>query len=104
MSVRIRRLKADYNKMSSIFTQETAIKIKKVWGDPPEKYEIEFAVPGLKQDLATGKIQKAKSFTTEITLTRSYPRTAPLCRMVTPIFHPNIAPHAICIGDHWAAG
>jgi len=24
--------------------------------------------------------------------------------MITPTFHPNIAPHAICIGDHWAAG
>ena len=20
------------------------------------------------------------------------------------LFHPNIAPHAICIGDHWSAG
>ena len=26
------------------------------------------------------------------------------CRMLTPIFHPNIAPHAICIGDHWSPG
>jgi hypothetical protein len=24
--------------------------------------------------------------------------------MLTPIFHPNIAPHAICIGDHWSPG
>jgi predicted Zn finger-like uncharacterized protein len=24
--------------------------------------------------------------------------------MLTPVFHPNIAPHAICIGDHWSAG
>jgi hypothetical protein len=24
--------------------------------------------------------------------------------MLTPVFHPNIAPHAICIGDHWTAG
>ena len=24
--------------------------------------------------------------------------------MLTPVFHPNIAPHAICIGDHWNAG
>jgi hypothetical protein len=25
-------------------------------------------------------------------------------RMLTPVFHPNIAPHAVCIGDHWTAG
>jgi hypothetical protein len=24
--------------------------------------------------------------------------------MLTPIFHPNIAPQAICIGDHWSPG
>jgi DNA-directed RNA polymerase subunit RPC12/RpoP len=24
--------------------------------------------------------------------------------MLTPVFHPNIAPHAICVGDHWSAG
>jgi ubiquitin-protein ligase len=40
----------------------------------------------------------------EITLPLHYPRTPPQCRMLTPIFHPNIAPHAICIGDHWSAG
>jgi hypothetical protein len=28
----------------------------------------------------------------------------PQCRMLSPIFHPNIAPHAICVGDHWSAG
>src|SRR6516225_2889830 len=26
------------------------------------------------------------------------------CRFLTPIFHPNIAPHAIGIGDHWSPG
>jgi len=24
--------------------------------------------------------------------------------MLTPIFHPNIDPSTICVGDHWAAG
>jgi ubiquitin-protein ligase len=24
--------------------------------------------------------------------------------MLTPVFHPNIAPHAVCIGDHWSPG
>src|SRR5207247_1798012 len=40
----------------------------------------------------------------EIALPRNYPRVPPQCRMLTPIFHPNIAPHAVCIGDHWSAG
>ena len=24
--------------------------------------------------------------------------------MLTPIFHPNIEPATICVGDHWTAG
>jgi len=24
--------------------------------------------------------------------------------MTTPVFHPNINPQKICIGDHWSAG
>ncbi len=33
-----------------------------------------------------------------------YPRRPPFCRMITPVFHPNIDPQKICIGDHWSAG
>ena len=33
-----------------------------------------------------------------------YPRRQPLCCMTTPVFHPNIDPQKICIGDHWSAG
>jgi hypothetical protein len=40
----------------------------------------------------------------EVVLPQGYPRDPPLCRMLTPVFHPNIAPHAVCIGDHWTAG
>ena len=55
-------------------------------------------------DYATQSLKSHSSFIAEITLTGGYPRLAPQCRMLTAIFHPNIAPHAICIGDHWAAG
>ena len=40
----------------------------------------------------------------EIRMTSEYPRSAPQCKMLTPIFHPNIDPTTICVGDHWAAG
>jgi ubiquitin-protein ligase len=101
--VRLRRLKADYEKLCTIFTQNSRIRIKKTLGDPPEKYQIEYLVQGLEKYL-DGKIQMRNAFIVEIVLTGSYPRMAPQCRMLTPVFHPNIAPHAICIGDHWAAG
>ena len=49
-------------------------------------------------------LSMVKSHMVEIALPLNYPRMPPQCRMLTPIFHPNIAPHAICIGDHWSPG
>ena len=103
MSVRLRRLKADYDKLCTIFTQKSRIRIKKTLGDPPEKYQLEYLVSGMEKKL-DGTLTLRSNFLVEITLTGSYPRMAPQCKMLTPVFHPNIAPHAICIGDHWAAG
>lgn len=104
MSVRLRRLQADYDRMCTFFTGRSRIQILKMLGNPPEKYQVEFLVESLQKDLATGAVRRHSSFIAEIALTGAYPRMAPQCRMLTPVFHPNIAPHAICIGDHWAAG
>ena len=71
-------------------------------GDPPELYQLEYCINSLRQ--TDEGLVPSKSHIAEIALPRDYPRTPPQCRMLTPIFHPNIAPHAICIGDHWAAG
>ena len=40
----------------------------------------------------------------EIQLTGDYPRLAPKVKMLTPVFHPNIDPASVCVGDHWTAG
>jgi ubiquitin-protein ligase len=104
MSVRLRRLKADYERLCTFFTQKSRIRIKKTLGDPPEKYQIEYLLTGIEKGLSDNLIHTRNTFLVEITLTGSYPRMAPQCKMLTPVFHPNIAPHAICIGDHWAAG
>lgn len=103
MSVRLKRLRADYEKMCTLFSQDSRIRIKKSLGDPPEKYQLEYLVAGMEKKL-DGSLHLRNNFVVEITLTGSYPRMAPQCKMLTPVFHPNIAPHAICIGDHWAAG
>lgn len=49
-------------------------------------------------------VETATEHRLEVTMPRGYPRDAPLFRMLTPVFHPNIAPHAVCIGDNWTAG
>ncbi|MCO6437294.1 MAG: hypothetical protein J5J06_09435 [Phycisphaerae bacterium] len=76
--------------------------IRSTKGDPPERYEIAFAVKGLRVD-SESRIVEVTDHVAEVVLTSAYPRQAPQCRMLTPIFHPNIDAASICIGDHWAA-
>jgi ubiquitin-protein ligase len=100
--VRLRRLMADYTRVAEVFKDHPQIAVKKVYGNPPEKYELEYKVRSLVS--RGGRIEPKDSHVVEIQLPLGYPRQAPVCRMLTPVFHPNIAPHAVCIGDHWAAG
>lgn len=103
MSIRHRRLQSDYEKILETFNNDGHIQIKAVTGNPPEKYQIEFLINSLAMN-PNGSVKVKNNHIAEIYLTTSYPRQPPQCRMLTPVFHPNIAPHAICIGDHWAAG
>jgi len=103
MSVRLRRLQADYEQVKRGLHNHPAVRIRGVSGAPPDRYQIEFAVRSL-TETADGSITERAEHVAEVYLTLAYPRQAPQCRMLTPVFHPNIAPHAICIGDHWAAG
>jgi len=102
MTLRLRRLLADYERISKLFKDNPHIYIKSAFGNPPERYHVEYHVKGLAMKGKT--VVEKDTHLVEIVLTRGYPRQAPQCRMLTPVFHPNIAPHAICIGDQWAAG
>jgi ubiquitin-protein ligase len=103
MNPRLRRLQADYQSVTGAFSNHPHIRIIQVEGSPPEKYVCEFAVEGLvpqtEESFVPGSVHRA-----EIFLPLDYPRRPPFCRMVTPVFHPNIDPQKICIGDHWSAG
>jgi len=101
-NVRLRRLAADFERMQSYVRRHPRVKLLQVEGSPPEKYQLQYVVRSLRQ--IGGEIREADSHTVEIVLPRNYPRTPPQCRMLTPVFHPNVAPHAICVGDHWGAG
>lgn len=102
--VRLRRLRADHERIRLAFAESDIVSITKVEGEPPERYEVEYRLKGLRLDPKTGKPIPALTHTAEIYLAAGYPRQAPQCRMLTPVFHPNVDPHAICVGDHWAAG
>jgi len=101
-AVRLRRLQADYQKLSDYVRRHPRLQLIQAAGDPPERYQVEFQVLGLRQK--GDEFEEVRSHLVEIALPLNYPRMPPQCRMLTPVFHPNIAPHAICIGDHWSPG
>lgn len=101
-TVRLRRLSADHAKIKEYVRRHPRVRLIQAQGDPPELYQFEYRIRSLR--LANGELQDIDSHIVEVSLPRNYPRTPPQCRMLSPVFHPNIAPHAICVGDHWSAG
>ena len=103
MNPRLRRLQADFERVSAVFSQHPHIRLLEVTGTPPEKYTFEIQVDGLVAGPG-GTFNPGNTHRAEIFLPLDYPRRPPFCRMTTPVFHPNIDPQKICIGDHWSAG
>jgi len=101
-TVRLRRLQSDYEKVRDYVNRHPRLQLIQSDGSPPERYQLEYRIRSLRQ--TADELSVVKSHMVEIALPLSYPRMPPQCRMLTPIFHPNIAPHAICIGDHWSPG
>ena len=101
-TVRLRRLHADFEKIQEYVNGHPRLQLIQADGSPPERYQLEYRIRGLRQ--SADELLFVKSHMVEVSLPVSYPRLPPQCRMLTPIFHPNIAPHAICIGDHWSPG
>lgn len=102
-SLRIRRLIADAELMRKTFAQTPHIRIEGTEGSPPEAYRIVFIVVSLERD-AKKRVIPRNEHKAEIRLGADYPRLPPVVKMLTPVFHPNIEPAYVCIGDHWTAG
>ena len=101
--MRIRRLKADHRYLLGLTAANPYIRLLSAEGNPPEKYTIEFQLRGM-TIAEDGSPKISTLHRAELFLPIDYPRRPPFCRMTTPLFHPNINPQKICIGDHWSAG
>jgi len=101
-SVRLRRLSADHANLQEYVRRHPRVRLIQAQGDPPERYQLEYRIRSLR--MVNGELKVVGNHLVEVTLPLNYPRTPPQCRMLSPVFHPNIAPHAICVGDHWSAG
>jgi ubiquitin-protein ligase len=102
LSPRTRRLKLDYDTLIQRFANWPVIQISGTAGMPPEVYRITYQIKGLYVS-PTGEIQERDTHQLEVNLSLGYPRRAPQCRMMAPVFHPNFDEGSVCIGDFWAA-
>jgi len=103
MNPRIRRLEADLGQMTRVFAAHPWIRVLETRGTPPDSYVLELGVKCL-VPAGESAPRIGASHRVEVILPMDYPRRQPLCRMLSPVFHPNIDPQKICIGDHWSAG
>ena len=103
MTARMRRIMADYEQVRKDFLNHKNIVVTPIGDEPPEKYHITYYVKGIfrKPD---GSIQVLNKHEVEIELHADYPRYKPMCKILTPIWHPNFKDSQICIGDIWGAG
>ena len=98
---RLRRLQLDQERLETRFRDSAKIRVVGVSGVPAERYEIAYHVRGL-CTAANGDIFERAEHLLEIKLSLNYPRRAPQCKMLTPVFHPNFDEVSVCIGDFWA--
>jgi ubiquitin-protein ligase len=99
---RIRRLMLDEETLQALLQGWPLIQITGRAGIPPEIYRFTYNLRGLYVS-GSGEIMERDAHVVEVNLTLGYPRRAPQCRMLTPIFHPNFDDSMVCIGDFWAA-
>jgi ubiquitin-protein ligase len=99
--LRLRRLQSDHEAVRRLAHLHPRIEVEGVEGNPPQRYVLVLTAKSLREK--DDRVVVASRHRVEITLPLTYPRDPPFSRMLTPVFHPNIAPHAICVGDDWSA-
>ncbi|SRR6266571_698250 len=102
LSPRTRRLMLDHDILRQRFSNWPLIQMSGTAGMPPEMYRFTYRVKGLYVS-ANGEILEREVHLLEVNLSLGYPRRAPQCRMIAPVFHPNFDENVVCIGDFWAA-
>lgn len=103
MNARMRRLSSDWEQIQNDFAGHKNIIVTPEGTEPPEKYHVTYFVNGIYL-LPDGRIETLGRHEVEITLHADYPRYKPICKILTPIWHPNFRDGQICIGDIWGAG
>ena len=100
MAVSSSQLANEYEEIRRRFAASPYIQIAATTGTPPESYEIVYHVKGI-SGLTDGRPVTVDNHRVNIVLPFGYPHFPPNCKPLTPIFHPDFDPDAICIADFW---
>jgi ubiquitin-protein ligase len=102
MSLRIRRLANELQLLRDQFGSHPHVEVQPLAGDPPERYRVTYRLAGLERR-PDGSLVVRREHHMEIVLPAEYPRQPASCRMLTPVFHPNIDAFTVCTSDFHAA-
>jgi ubiquitin-protein ligase len=105
-SPRMRRLRADHQRMMELDARSDLIDVKVLdapRGAPPERYLVTFKVNSVIGVDKRGNPKMGKKHQVEIYLHSDYPQRWPGLKWLTPIWHPNInhANGSVCIDAAW---
>ncbi|MEK6255955.1 MAG: hypothetical protein N2C13_01390 [Chloroflexota bacterium] len=105
-SPRMRRLRADYQRVQELAAQSdlidvTAKSVRK--GMPPERYVVTYKCKGIVGVDPKGKPKFGSKHQVEIYLHSQYPQRWPGMQWLTPVWHPNINHHngSVCVDAAW---
>lgn len=105
-SPRIRRLKADLERMQELAAQSDFIEFKAVSerrGLPPERYIVTYKCKGIINVDRAGNPKFGNRHQVEIYLHNQYPQRWPGMKWLTPVWHPNInhLNGTVCVDAAW---
>jgi hypothetical protein len=108
-NARLRTLIQDLNGMRELTEWNRRISFEGTPENAPTKYLVRLDYPGFARLEGAKPIRTTKPHEVEIFLSADYPRTAPIVRWKTEIFHPNIHPEhrGVCLGvlmERWLPG
>lgn len=84
------------------FADMPTITVSPAGGDPPEKYEVTYTVPGLIKD-EDNQITESDNHTIIIEIPFGFPHFPPSCKPASATFHPDFDSAAICLGNYWTS-
>lgn len=90
----------EFEDIQKKFSGSPYIEIASVKGSPPDGYEIVYRVKGVSR-LDGSRAVIVDTHRVSISLPFGYPHFPPNCKPLSPVFHPDFDPDAICIGEFW---